>query len=173
MAKVIAGIDIERDYSVDEMLDMYERGYLRAILQHGGYTPRANGDGTITFAPWAETYLGNLERTGMTREYDMGDWAEEERKVVEHDYPIVRRTPQQRVTAMALRLLAQAKQSDGKIPGMSEAEIRSIVGYAWTQGVTDITMEDMRKVAAKLMGIAEVDNREADSHRVTRVHPTA
>lgn len=176
MATMIAGVNVDQSYSVDEMLDMYERGYLRAILAHGGYVPRANGDGTISFAPWAETYLGNLEKTGMTRMYaqkDGGDWVEDARAQVEKDHPIVRRTPQTRVTSMALRLMAQAQRSGGMIPGMTQAEIRSIVGYAWTQGVTEITMDDMRKVAAKLMGVAEVDNREADSHRVTRLHPTA
>jgi hypothetical protein len=173
--RVIAGVDIDRSYSIEEMLDMYERGYLKAILAHGGLVPRANGDGTIQFAAWDQTYLGNLEKTGATRFYaqDNGNWVEDARAEVEKDHPIVRRTPQERVTAMALRLLAQARASDGVIPGLTEEEIRKIVGYAWTQGVTEITMDDMRKVAAKLMGVAEVDNREADSHRVTRLHPTA
>jgi hypothetical protein len=119
--------------------------------------------------------MGNLEKTGMTRMYaqNEGDWVEDARTEVERDHPIVRRTPQTRVTSLALRLMAQAKVSDGMVPGMTQEEIRSIVGYAWTQGVTEITMEDMRKIAAKLMGVAQVDNREADSHRVTRVHPTA
>ena len=173
--RVIAGVDIDRKYSIEEMLDMYERGYLKAILAHGGVVPRATMDGTIEFAPWDETYLGNLEKTGATRFYAQndGNWIEDATAQVEKDHPIIRRTPQERVTSMALRLLAQAKRSNGAIPGLSQEEIRQIVGYAWTQGVTEITMDDMRKVAARLLGVAEVDNREADSHRVTRLHPTA
>ena len=173
--RVVAGIDIDKSYSIEEMLEMYERGYLREILKVRGLVPRANGDGTIQFAEWSETYLGNLEKTGMTRMYaqNNGSWVEDATAQVEKDHPIVRRTPQDRVTSMALRLMAQAKRSDGAIPGLSQEEIRQIVGYAWTQGVTEITMDDMRKIAAKLMGVAEVDNREADSHRVTRLHPTA
>ena len=62
MAKIIDGIDIERSYTTEEIIDMYHKGRLKPIALVG-YCTRANDDGTIGFIPFWESTLFRSEQS--------------------------------------------------------------------------------------------------------------
>jgi hypothetical protein len=66
--------------------------------------------------------------------------------------------------------MAEVKRT-GRVTGMSNEEMRSIVGESWKEG-QPLTGEDIQKLSQWFMGRAEVDNKEADSHRITSDHMT-
>lgn len=167
--RVVAGVDIDRTYSPEEIFEMHDKGRLRPITLEG-YCTRADEDG-IRFVPYYESTFFRM-REGKPQQHVSHDFAPAMRAQLEADHPITRRTPQQRVASMVLRLLADAKQN-GTIAGLSEEQIRSITGELWKAGVTEVSTEMVRKVAAHFLFQAEKGNREADSHRVARAHPTA
>lgn len=165
----IDGIDINKVFTGDEIIDLYNKGKLRSITLEG-YCTRADADGTIRFIPFWESTKFRSENNQM-KTHISHDFVETMREEVEHDHPITRRTPQERVASMALRLLSEVKRT-GRITGLSDEEVASIVGESWKVG-EPLTGEAIRSMSAHLLGKAQVDNREADSHRVTRAHMTA
>lgn len=166
---IIDGIDITRVYTIGEIQDMYYRGYLRKVAVHG-YVVQARADGTVRFVPWYESHMARAENDQL-RETDWSAEAEQMRLDVEREHPMSRRTPQQRVASMLIRLMGEVKRT-GRITGLSDEQVQSIVGKTWKEGMP-LSEEDVRAVAAHFLGIAQVDNREADSHRVTRAHQFA
>lgn len=169
-ATIIDGIDVSRVYPAEEILKMWEDGHLREVCLKG-YVARANGDGTCGFVPWYEAMDAFNEHRGMRRYTIDQQYVEDMKADVEEKHPIVRRTPQQRVAAMVLRLLGDAKRY-GTIPGIPKETLQAIAGEYWKIG-EPVTEDLIRRVAAYYLGVAEVDNKEADSHRVTREHPTS
>lgn len=170
MAIIIDGIDIERVYTIHEIQDMYYRGYLsKAAVQ--GYVVQAREDGTVRFVPWYESHLARAE-AGKLRQTDWSAELEQMKLDVEEEHPMARRTPQQRVASMLIRLMAEAKRSGGMLPGMSEEQIQAIVGKSWKEGMP-LAQEDIRAVAAWFLSRGEKTNREADSKRSTRKHQYA
>lgn len=167
---IVDGIDITRVFTIQEIKDMYYRGYLKktAVL---GYVVQARADGTVRFVPWYDGFLAR-EYAGELRETDWSAEAEQMRLDVEREHPMSRRTPQQRVASMLIRFMGEAKRNGGQIPGLSDDMIKSVLGKSWKEG-TPLSEEDVRAVAARFLGVAEVDNREADSHRVIRKHQFA
>ena len=148
---------------------MHRRGKLRGITLQG-YCTRVDGDtGTIRFVPWHESTHFRMDQGKPVRAIADG-FGDAMLADINANHPIVRRTPQERVGAMMLRLLASAKGT-GTIPGIPPEAITRIVGNAWREG-QPLTEEVVRAVAAHYLGIAEVDNKEADSHRVARAHMT-
>jgi hypothetical protein len=173
--KIVAGIDIDRVYHKEEIIEMYKSGKLKDVTLVG-YVSQANDDGTCQFVPWykSERVLAKLQgvpfgKAVYTSEQDVfGDM----RKNVEEQHPIVRRTPEQRVAAMMGRMLADAQRT-GTIPGLSDEKIREITGEYWKTGVSTVTQDMVRKVAAHYLGLGEATNKEADRHRSTRAHAKA
>jgi len=156
-------------YPAERILEFWKDGRLRDVTLRG-YVARSNGDGTCSFEPWWKATDAFNEHRGM-RQHKAPMTVEEQRAEIEREHPIVRRTPQQRVAAMVLRIMGDAKKHGG-IPGLTQEQIRTIVGEYWKAG-DPVTEELVRRVAAYYLSVAEKDNREADSHRVTRQHPTA
>lgn len=160
---IVAGVDISRKYSIEEVQAMYESGRYRGIVLEG-WIVRADADGMIGFVPWYESTLSRMEE-GKTQTYASdGDFTEEMRQDVEREHPIVRRTPQQRKDAMASRLSKAQYVPDA---------IRTRVQEESFKRGTPLTGTDIEAAAAYLLNQAQNANREADSHRVTRAHPTA
>jgi hypothetical protein len=172
---IVAGVDIDRLYHKDEIVAMYKSGKLRDVTLQG-YVSQANADGMCGFIPWykSERVLARLAGVPEGKAvYEIsGDIVGDMRQSVEEEHPIVRRTPQQRVAAMMGHFLAEA-QKHGTIPGLSDEKIREITGEYWKTGVTTVTQDMVRKVAAHYLGLGEKQNREADRKRSTRLHPKA
>lgn len=181
MSRYHGGVDIDRVYTIHEIIDMHDRGLLKGPALDG-YVVRASGDKTIRFVHWTEPTVnrqtpGSQDPDGRTREglrtyvQTKGDWIEEGMAALEEAHPMVRRTPQQRMESMTARLMSEVAKT-GSVTGLSEDLVRSIAGESWKKG-EPITAEAVRRVAAHFLGNAQVDNREADSHRTTRAHQFA
>ena len=168
MPKIIGGVDIERVYTSEEIIDMYHAGKLKPIAVEG-YVVQANEDGTIKFIPFWESTLWRQEQ-GTPIQATSPISVDERRAQLEQAHPILRRTPQERVASMAIRIMAEAKRSG--VTGLTDAQKKAILGESWIEG-EPLSGEDIQRLSAWFMGRAEVDNREADSKRVTRAHMTA
>jgi hypothetical protein len=167
---IVGGINLSKNHPAEDILDMWKTGRLKEITLKG-YVARANGDGTCRFVPWYDAMDAFNEHRGM-RKYGIKEEAVQDMKDdIEAKHPIVRRTPQQRVAAMILRIMGDAKRLGG-LPGMTPEMIRDIMGEYWKIG-DPVTEEMVRRAAAHYLRVAEIDNRESDRHRVTRQYPTA
>jgi len=163
---MVAGYDIDRDYKGEEIIRMYQTGALRGISLEGYVTQVENG--TVRFIPWQQSYhFRDQTKTLKTATFDGTKMLEE----VEHDHPITRRTPQERTTAMVMRMMPTI-QATGTLPGYTTEQIRAIVGDYWKEG-EPVTEDMVRKLCAYLLQQAQHTNREADSHRSARAHMTA
>lgn len=164
---IVGGLDIDRVYTFDEIMELYTLGKLKPIALQG-YVCRAEG-GMISFVPWYDSTRARLEAGQGTQVHLDVDAM---RADVEAEHPMTRRTPQERVASMMVRLMTEAKRN-GTIAGLTDAQISTITGEAWKTGETSITSEMVRRVAAHFLGMAQNRNREADAHRSTRAHPYA
>lgn len=158
---IVAGIDIERKYHIEEIISMYNRGLLKPIALVG-YGVRADSDGMVGFVPWTETAMFRQEHGVKVRE-DITPDLEQMREEVERDHPIVRTTPQAKQARVAKRIASN--------PVLAESAVASVLEESWRRGQA-VTGTDIQAAAAKLLTRAEQDNKEADSHRITRAHKT-
>lgn len=168
---IVGGIDLSKRYHIDDIFKMRRDGRLQNIAL-AGYVVRSEDNGMISFVPWHQSTFAARKAAGGDRQYDITADAEKMREDVEREFPMVRRTPQQRVASMVVRMMAEAKRN-GTIAGLTDAQIRTITGEAWLTGESQVTEAMVRKVVAHFLGVAEVDNREADSKRTTRAHQFA
>lgn len=167
--RIVGGVDIDRKYPIEEILKMHAEGKLKPIAVDG-YVVRADADGMVGFVPWTESTLFRMER-GKTLVHQSDDFAEAMRQDVEREHPIVRRTPQERVAALMVRLMGTAAEVGG-IPGLTEAQINAITRMSWREG-DPLPATAVQAVAAHFLGIAQNQNREEDRKKTTRQFPTA
>lgn len=161
---VVGGVDLTRRYTPEDIVDMFGSGRLRAITD-AGYCTQGRADGFLYFVPWHESNAFKAENNAWeTRSFD----ADAMREDVEREHPMLRRTPQEKVAAMVMRLMADAKAGNG-VPGLTEAQVKGITGQTWVSG-EPMSETMIRSIAAHLLGIGEATNKEADSHRTTRLH---
>lgn len=168
MSRIIGGVDIEKTYQSDEIISMYHAGKLKPIAVEG-YVVQANEDGTIKFIPFWESTLWRQEQ-GTPIQATSPITVDERREQLEEAHPILRRTPQERVASMAIRIMAEAKRSG--VTGLTEEQKKTILGESWIEG-EPLSGEDIQRLSQWFMGRAQVDNRDADSKRITRAHMTA
>jgi hypothetical protein len=167
LPRFIDGIDIQRKFTSEEIFDLHRRGKLRSITLEGYVTRVDVLDDTISFVPfWESTKFRDEQGTMVLDEFGL----EEKRKELEEEHPISRSTPQEKVARFAMRLLAEAKRT-GRITGLSDDQHAAILGESWKSG-TPLTGTDIEKLSQWFMSRAEVDNKEADSHRITSQHRT-
>jgi len=164
----VDGIDITRTFSPEEIFDLHAKGRLRKIAL-AGYCTRAGDDG-IQFIPWYESTRFRMD-TDTLPVHASDDFVPYMQNKLETEHPMRRSTPQQKVGRMMLRLMAEVKRT-GTIPGFTPEDIKHIVGESWKQG-EPLAAEDVQKVAAYFLGLGQKQNKEADSHRVTRAHALA
>jgi hypothetical protein len=146
---------------------MHRKGQLRAITLNGYVTRVDILDDTISFVPfWESSKFRDEQGTMKMTEFGV----ENKRKELEQEHPITRSTPQEKVARLALRLMTEAKRT-GRISGLSNSEHAAILGESWKEG-TPLTGDDVQKLSQWFMSRAEIDNREADAHRVTKLHKT-
>lgn len=160
---IVAGIDVDRRYSLDELLEMNRTGRYRDVVLHG-YVCRATDDGMIQFVPWHESSLARMEAEQPVKQ-DFSADVEQMKEDVEREHPITRRTPQQRKDAVARRM------ANG-VPHFNESVVAQVMADSWKKGAP-VTGDQIEAVAAILMQRAENENRAADAKRVTRKHMTA
>ena len=153
---IVAGIDVSRPYTGDEVLEMHSRGKLRDVTLEG-YCTRVENDGTIRFIPYYESTWFRTEQDRT--DHAVPDFRQAMLDDLNANHPIIRRTPQERVASMMLRLMTAYKQT-GTLPGVPPDLIKRIVGSAWREG-EPLTDEVVRAVAAHYLGIGEVDNKQA------------
>ena len=166
---IIGGIDITKRYPIAEIMEMHAQGKLRNI-GGSGYIVRADADGMVGFVPWTESTLFRMN-TDQPQLYQSPDFTEAMRQDVETEHPMRRRTPQERVASMLVRMMGHARETN-TVPGLTEKQISTITGESWKEG-DPLPAESVRAVAAHFLGIAEKQNKEADSHRTTRSHQFA
>lgn len=157
MPTLVAGVDVDRVWTGDEILELHNQGRLRDVTLKG-YCTRADADGTIRFVPFYESTWFRMDE-GIPV-VDTSDLPAQMMADVNANHPIVRRTPQERVASMFLRLMTEYKRT-GTLPGVPTELIKQIMGAAWREG-EPLTAEVIRAVAAHYLGIGEVDNKKGN-----------
>lgn len=177
---IVAGVDLNRKYRIEEILEMHAKGMLRPIGV-AGYIVRADADGMVGFVPASESTLFRMPgrntdtgewEDGTLKEYDTTADFERMREDVNREHPMVRRRAQEKRESLVQRLLLTAQQY-GTIPGLTDEQISTMIGEKWTTGVSVVTAEMLSRVSAYLLGQGEVQNKEHDRHRTTRDHALA
>ncbi len=118
---------------------------------------------TMQFEPDKQRFrfvtLGTVDREA--KKYDMTG-------VFEAPDPIQKRTPQARVDSLLRKWIEDCK-AQGRVPGMSDQQIRDILGPQWTDGRMDITAEEVKTVGAWFINDAEQKRSAANFKRVARI----
>lgn len=166
---IIDGVDISRVFTADEVFAMYTNGKLRSITLQG-YAARADYDGTVRFVhhsklnPTRGRGLKPVESGEVTSTQMQGrefspppGWAEE---MAASLTPIRRRTPQERVESMMARI-RESMRVHKTVPGLSESQLQAILGPDWHTGVSEVTEDVVRRIAAHYMAQAEAENKGA------------
>lgn len=148
MAKLLT----EHWYTKDEVAQMMQSPELTAI-QLKGYYLETDG---ARFRFIHDSRSAGKRRALQATVYD--DLSDIE--------PIRKRKPVERVDSLMLSLIKDCKQT-GRVPGLSDAKIREIVGQGWKDGRLDITTEEVRRVCQYFLDDAEKKRIEHESHMVT------
>ena len=80
---------------------------------------------------------------------------------------IQKRTPMERVASLTKRLIDDCRTA-GTVPGLDDARIKFILGESWKAGRSDLTAEDIRRVAAHFLQDAENKHEAKLSKQITR-----
>jgi hypothetical protein len=182
LSLIVGDIDVSRRYALEEIMEMYYAGRLKAVAD-AGYIVRSDFDhpGQVLFVPASESTLfrmpGHNTDTGKWEDSKMKthvfpNLAEDMRKDVEREHPMKRRSGQQKRLSLVKRLLASAKQY-GTIPGLTDEQISAMIGEKWKTGVSIVTEDMVARVSAYYLGQGEATNKAADSKRTTKAHPLA
>ena len=86
--------------------------------------------------------------------------------------PIEKRSPQERVNSLMLRFMEDCKAA-GTVPGLDDMRISWILGEAWKTGMSQITGEHIRTIAAHYLQKAENEKAAADYKRTVTPSPNA
>jgi hypothetical protein len=162
---IIDGVDVTKSYTAEDILSFFETGRLRSITDRG-YCTQGTEEGLLQFVPWQESLAFRTPKT-----YVSEDFTEVMRQDVEREHPILRRTPQERKMAMAMRIASEVERT-GSVPGLTDPEVNAIVGEAWRMG-DPVSGETIVALAKELMEQAEKQNREHNAHKVTNDFMTA
>lgn len=162
MARIVPG----RKYTFAQIREMQKDPEL-AALKLEGYVLRQDMDGTVQFVHHTQASAGFRGSEHSLKQYKAPPGTVEAMKA--ENPPIVRRTPQERVDSMMLKLITTAKKN-GYVPTGEDAEVKEIVAQAWRDGRSNITAETVRQVAAIALAKAEKANAMDDQHNVVRKH---
>lgn len=154
-----------RRYTHEEMRAIRESPEM-AGLAFQGYVWRANLDGTVSLVHWTKAHMDNEVR----RPVGYVDLRPRE-EIFGRPPPIVKRTPQQRVQSLVNRWWEECRKA-GTVPGMSDEQVSAILGREWKTGVTEITMDDVRRLAAHFLQDAENKFEASEAKKVVRTSPT-
>jgi len=149
-----------------------------AALRPYQWYPKADVDDIILNNPGAieaiqlKGYVLQFEpendRFRFVRQQDTGFTDKTYTGYFEDPDPIVKRNPLKRVESLLLRFVEDCKAT-GRVPGLSDQQIRDILGPQWTDGRLDITVEEVKTVAAWFITDAEAKREAANLKRTTRI----
>lgn len=148
MRKIVPG----RKYPLKQLQSLISASDAKE-LEFRGYVLRFDYNSQMfSVEPWQQVQPGRPHATTS----DFGELT-----------PIVKRTPQQRIESLTLKMLEDVKRS-GTIPGADDETMRDLVGEYWKRGRTEVTAEMVRAAAAKLLGMAEAKHEEKLDKQITR-----
>jgi len=165
VAPVVDGIDLSRTFTADEVFELHAKGKLRKIAVQG-YVAQASADGTCRFVPWwkSNRLAPRDERKGETPRARVYTTDADVSAYLGQGLPeIKKRTPRERTASLMMRLM-QDVRATGRL-ALSDDEIRAIVGESWKAG-QPMAADDVRKIAAYYLGVAEVDGVSGNETRV-------
>lgn len=180
---IVDGLDTSRIYTADEVVEMKESGKLREVTMKGWFFRwdiSRNGMLLVHVTdPTANRLAPGSTGGRRLRSYTVPDPTEDMRRAVEADSPIVKRTPQERLASMTVKLMqgergqdGAAKMlldmlqgaGDGNMDGLSEEKVKEITGASWKAG-DPIDASTVRGVAARYLG--EAERKVAETARAT------
>lgn len=151
------GLQVNHPYTWAELEKLTQDPTLEN-LKLKGYVLRGDADGTFTFIKWDEASFGGQGAPLAGRVYTPVGFEDLD--------PIVKRTPQERVDSLLLKIMADCKQYQ-TVPGLTDDKIGEILGEKFETGKDDMTIERQRRVAAWFLAKAEADAKERARHQVT------
>lgn len=146
---------------------MRDNGQLRAVTLEGWFfrfDMNKNGMELVHFTDPTANRLG--EPGGGRRSFTIADPLPSMQAQVKGESPIVKRTPQERLASMTVKLMQGETGQDaaakmmltmmhgGGLEGLSDEEVKSITGASWKAG-DPIDGDTVRRVAARYLGQAE------------------
>lgn len=183
MPPIIAGVDIGKKMSADEVAVLHRSGKLRSVTLQG-YVWRHEFDGMGSWVhftdPTANRIAPGSEGGQRTRAFSMPDPLPSMREQVDAESPIVKRTPQERLASLTNKLTGGQSGQDAAASmmiqmlsgtrshgSMTDEEVKAITGSSWKAG-DPISAEAVRNVAAHYLGTAERKVAETASQTNTR-----
>ena len=162
MASIVPG----RRYTRDEIALMRNDPQL-AKLQLEGYVLRRNLDETMQFVHWTKSATG--EKNGDWNPALQQTYAVDTSGLFVNDR-IVKRTAQQRVDSLVKKWWDSCK-GHGTVPGLTDAQISAMIGEDWKSGQRELTIEDVRKLAAFMLQDSENKKTATDFKKTVRPSP--
>ena len=159
MASIVPG----RRYTRDEIALMRSDPQL-AKLQLEGYVLRGNLDGTMQFVHWTKSATG--EKPGSWNPALQQTYAVDTSGLFVNDR-IVRRTAQARVDSLVKKWWDTCRRH-GTIPGLTDAQISAMIGEDWKSGQRELTIDDVRKLAAFMLQDSENKKTAADFKKTVK-----
>lgn len=158
-----------KKYTLDQITDIIKNNPGVEDLKMLGYVLRTHDDGMISFVLWKDASNAQADKGPVSgRTYTQAGAA----AAMKAELPaIVKRTPQQRIDSLMKRWVDQCRAS-GTIPGMTETEVNMVLGEGWRLGVSEMTAEDVRRLAAKMLQDSETKFEAAESKKTVRTSPT-
>jgi hypothetical protein len=158
---IVNGVDLDKKYSADDLAELHKSGRLRGITLQG-YFWRHEMDGMGGWVHFTDP-TANRMTPGSTggqriRAFEIPDPTPQMQADVANESPIRKRTPQERVASMMMRLMQG---------GLTEDVVKTVVGESWKEG-TPLDGETIRRVAAHYLGAAEREVERTARQSTTR-----
>jgi hypothetical protein len=170
---IVNGLDTNRTYSADEVVAMRDNGKLRSVTLEGWFfrwEPLKGGMRMVHFTdPTANRMTpGSAGGVRKGRTVTIPDPLPQMRADVEREFPIRKRTPQERLASMtnklmggergqeaAAHMMLQMLQGAGDgVDALTDEKVAAITGASW-KGGDPIDADTVRRVAARYLGQAE------------------
>jgi len=158
VAKPVPG----RRYNAQQMEAM-RQAYPDLIIP--GHVMRIDADGMFTIVPEVQ----GAGAFGRGRALQTAYRSKETIREIFPVEPIKRRTPQQRLDSLHASWAPEA--TAGGFPGLSEEQVRELVGRAWKRG-EPVSSDDVRALAASMLEQAETKREASERKKVVRTSPT-
>jgi len=136
-----------RKYTFKELEGFREDPSMRGWAAKG-YVWEQDLDGTLQLVHWSKSILDNEAK--HPRGYV-------DKRPIEEIFPtepIAKRTPQQRKDSLIQRWWDACRKA-GTVPGLTDEQLTELFGREWKAGVSEITYEDLSRMAATMLGDAE------------------
>lgn len=167
-------IQLNKKYTRDEIRLMRDDPEL-AKLQLRGYVLRLDSDGTMSFVHWTRASGGGGLEEGkqvLPLRTFTTVWDTDKGEDPWNLPPLTKRTPQQRIASLTSRWLDGCRKA-GTIPGVPEDQVRKILGDGWKTGTSEITVQDVRRLASFMLQDAEAKKKARDDKLIVTPSPNS